>query len=435
MLIVTLTVGLDPPTLTTLSPLLHGMAAARSPRLLLTLRPQDPIPDWITHLIYLGQDVSIKYKGEKEDALQLLKDSDHVHFFPGGGRPVSGKGILLSTKSDEQTSSPSSEGSPKTSDESKSLGEVLVEMSGVQVKYGTREVLGAWKNENEETGLYWKVRRGQRWGVFGPNGTFNQSFLLRFETKQVQGSGKTTLISLICSDHPQTYSLPVKLFGRTRLPQPGQPGISIFDIQARIGQSSPEIHAFFPKSMNVRQVVENAYADTFLGKAKLDVDRSRRIDGCLSWFQGELNPSHSTSDSLNWAQATRFGEIPFSSQRVVLFLRAVIKNPDLVILDEAFSGMDETIRDKCMSFLESPTEYPSVDPITKERVITKIGGLIDHQALVCVSHIEEEVPKQVRDWICLPEPNEGKPARFGRFNGSMTSSDWQNIWKSSSNPC
>ena len=245
-----------------------------------------------------------------------------------------------------------------------------------------------------------------------------------------RGSGKTTLISLICSDHPQTYSLPIKLFGRTRLPQPGKPGISIFDIQARIGQLSPEIHAFFPKSMTIRQVIENAYADTFLGKAKLNNERKRKVDGCLYWFQKELNPDHgSPSNDLQWAQAKLFGEIPFSSQRVVLFLRAVIKNSDIVILDEAFSGMDGSIRDKCMSLLDNAREYSSIDPNTNTQVVTKIGGLLDHQALVCVSHIKEEVPKQVRNWICLPEANEGSSARTGIFLGPITSEDWDGIWR------
>ena len=46
--------GLDPPTLTAISPLLRELAYKASPSLLLSLRPQDPIPDWITHLIWLG---------------------------------------------------------------------------------------------------------------------------------------------------------------------------------------------------------------------------------------------------------------------------------------------------------------------------------------------------------------------------------------------
>ena len=51
--------------------------------------------------------------------------------------------------------------------------EVLVEMQDVCVKYSDKEILGSWKQELEgqtRNGLSWTVRRGERWGVFGPNG-------------------------------------------------------------------------------------------------------------------------------------------------------------------------------------------------------------------------------------------------------------------------
>ena len=54
-------------------------------------------------------------------------------------------------------------------------GEPLVEMRGISIKYGDRQVLGHYKrqdgNENGE-GLWWTVKGGERWGVFGPNGEY-----------------------------------------------------------------------------------------------------------------------------------------------------------------------------------------------------------------------------------------------------------------------
>ena len=46
-------------------------------------------------------------------------------------------------------------------------------MQGVVVRYGDKEVLGSWEHESEgqtQKGLWWTIRRGERWGVFGPNG-------------------------------------------------------------------------------------------------------------------------------------------------------------------------------------------------------------------------------------------------------------------------
>ena len=51
--------------------------------------------------------------------------------------------------------------------------EALVEMQGVQVRYGSKTVLGNWsKHESPKSrsGLWWSIKSGQRWGVFGPNG-------------------------------------------------------------------------------------------------------------------------------------------------------------------------------------------------------------------------------------------------------------------------
>lgn len=271
------------------------------------------------------------------------------------------------------------------------------------------------------------------------------------------GSGKTTLLSLICSDHPQSYSLPIKVFGRTRLPRPGQPGISIFDIQARIGQSSPETHAFFPRNLSIRQTIENAWADTFLGTPRLTHDSDLAVDACLRWFEAELNPSFNvpfTSSrkgvqgilpprKTDWANAIRFGNAPFSAQRVALLLRAIIKKPDLVVLDEAFSGMDEYVRDKCMLFLtwgETRCFGLGDRGGSRQRLINKVDskllredyleGLSEDQALICVSHVKEEVPGLVREWLSLPEASSGNAATFGRFEGPLEADEraWDEIW-------
>ena len=447
--------GLDPPTVTAINPLLQKLAIAGSPRLILALRPQDPLPDWISHLIVIGPNFQISYQGNRRSVP-----------YDNMGAPLEGSYHLGNRQTDTTQSSQNSsqvfsgmrgnlkhgEGLSREGLPLQGLpahgksGETLVDMQNVIVRYGERLALGDWKQDvdgKEREGLWWRVRRGERWGVFGPN-----------------GSGKTTLLSLICSDHPHAYSLPIQIFGRGRLPRPGQPGISIFDIQARIGQSSPEIHAFFPRHLTLRQTIENAWADTFLGTPKLSHQNRLAVELCLRWFETELNPAcrspdiantvhrilpaqteHDAVADLSWADDVRFGDAPFSTQRVALLLRAIVKKPDLVVLDEAFSGMDTNVRDKCMLFLtwgQTRSYDISIEPgsrIVKVNAPTIPGqhvfeGLTEEQALICVSHERDEVPGVVRDWMKLPESTLGVPPRFGIFHGPLEGNPgaWNYIW-------
>ncbi|KAF4928633.1 putative ABC transporter ATP-binding protein [Colletotrichum viniferum] len=432
--------GLDPPTVASLSPLLEGLAERESPRLVLSVRPQDPIPEWITHLVYLRSDCQIGSMGEKDIVLEGLRkyvrgvwkggltedEKLPVHSLIEMGRTLTAKGVV----GDGLVAADEKKGhgvGPVVTEEgvSKEVGEPLVEMDGCQVRYGSKIALGNWSQDTEsgtKDGLIWTVRRGERWGVFGPN-----------------GSGKTTIVSLLCSDHPQTYSLPIKLFGRSRLPEPGsgQRPLTFWDIQSRIGHSSPEVHQHMPRSLTVRQVLENAWADTFKAVPKLDDEARGKVEASLRWFAAELNPEYhnTTGDSLAWADNFLFGGLSFSAQRIALLLRAVIKNPDVVVLDEAFSGMDDAVRDKCMLFLAKGEEktYSGEEIVDSEAAKAgevRVRGLSDQQALICISHIKEEVPDCVREWICLPEANEGLPARFGRFDGPLRTDEkrWRALW-------
>ena len=421
--------GLDPPTVTGLSPLLESLARKAAPRLVMSARPQDPLPEWITHLIYLRTDCQIGSMGPKETVLDGLKK--YVKGVRKGGLsedqtlPVNtlediGRVIASQSATKEEGSTQKSLHSLEPIDPD---AEPLVEMQGCKVRYGDKTVLGNWTLDTprgSKEGLDWTVRRGERWGVFGPN-----------------GSGKTTIVSLLCSDHPQTYSLPIKLFGRSRLPEPGsgQRPLTFWDIQARIGHSSPEVHQHIPRSLSIRQVIENAWASTFRTMPQLDPVAKTKVDAVLRWFASELRPAgeDSQNDSISWADEYMFGELSFSAQRVALFIRSMIKGTDIIVLDEAFSGMDDVVRDKCTLFLEEgeSKKYDEKHEVVDSGVGSiSIGGMTDQQALICIAHVKEEVPGCVREWMCLPEANTGEPARFGRLDGPLgeEESRWYEVW-------
>lgn len=449
--------GLDPNTARVMGSVLHQLAERQAPRLIMSLRPEDGVPDWISHLVIADENLEVLAQGQKDDIF-------------AGTAPVSGVRTPLRSIVDSARSSASAERtlqSPNIPRLSKDAfkpdspalepGEAVVEMQGVKVSYGDKTVLGDWQQtvEGEQReGLWWSLHRGQRCGIFGPN-----------------GSGKTTMLSLVTSDHPQTYGLPIKLFGRSRLPGPGEPGISVFDLQRRMGHSSPEVHSFFPKALTVRRALESAWSDAPLARAKLSADADRRVDAVLRWFSKELNPNHSKKSFLDtleeicdrergisshkaaaqkyyednmyddsdlvWADDVRFRELSFSSQRLLLFLRAIVASPDLVILDEALSGIDEHIRDKALLFLSQGEAVIQVRGSFAQpsalSLLDKVcfPGLTPDQALLVISHSKEDVPGCLREWICLPEPGEGKPPRLGKLPGPLEAhpKEWsQGIW-------
>ena len=207
--------GLDPPTLKTLSPLLHRLAKANTPRLVLALRPQDPLPEWITHLLYLDKECRVVRQGRKDAIFHQLKKKIGFVEELAGADATKIQEQLVTPESEGSLASPSSSSSESldtgeheghVDDElshgdnnkaevisrvhqqrglgmtansltrqqnrvlKRSSGEVLVNMKGVCVKYGDKAVLGNWTQEFNGEGLWWEVRRGDRWGIFGPNG-------------------------------------------------------------------------------------------------------------------------------------------------------------------------------------------------------------------------------------------------------------------------
>lgn len=447
--------GLDPATVQSISGLLHRLAEKCAPRLVLGLRPQDNVPDWITHIMILGNSHRILLQGARTELDQPLKV---WKLLAQRGRGLAyiraDQSILRQAQEDMESGILDRQlftdlGLTKPSSLSKefvaSTGrEPLIEMDGVRVQYGEKAVLGDWTqivNGEEKDGLHWRVRRGQRWAILGAN-----------------GSGKTTLLSLITSDHPQAYALPVRLFGRSRLPEPGKPGISIFDLQSRLGHSSPEIHAFFPRQLTVRQALESAFAETFLSKPKLDHERDLDVTAVLRFFRTELDPHAATAETpqvpeeicnlfpkvgrdrfsmreylpddywAEYADHVLFGELSTAQQRIVLFLRALVHKPDIVLLDEPFSGLSASQRDRCHQFLEQGERDGSEPSEARHQ------GLSEDQALVFISHVKEEIPDLVRHYMRLPSKGAGaQPLDFqlGMLEPHSTFRDpevWNLVW-------
>jgi ABC-type molybdenum transport system ATPase subunit/photorepair protein PhrA len=438
--------GLDPRTQSMMTEVLERMDQSESTRVIVSLSPEDVCPKWIDHLLIADSDMKVVAQGTRKRVLQKIKKA----------RPeVKSIWERIVASGDTSTSvrkQVTKDGFKKT-DKWPPLGEPIIEMRGVKVSYGSNTVLGNWTQKvarRTTEGLWWNLYRGQRYGIFGPN-----------------GSGKTTMLSLITSDHPQAYSLPIKIFGRSRLPEPGQPGISLFDLQRRIGHSSPEVHSFFPKKLSVRESLESAWADAPLAKPQLTTEEDQRVTAFLRWFERELKPGETKITAMErlekkfdfrsksalldaseiweemqadeadvaWAEELYFGELSFGAQRLLLFLRALIASPDLVILDEAFSGMDAKVKEKTFRFLSHGEKLFEARRNVRSSALSQLQhtcfeGLTDQQALVVISHSQADVPGCVREWICLPEPGSRDAPRTGTLEKplELEPKGWDVIW-------
>ncbi len=89
--------------------------------------------------------------------------------------------------------------------------EILIDMEGVKIKYGQRIILGDWTqkvNGRNKEGLWWRVRRGQRWGLFGPNGNDCASILALPPSLTVTQDRERVhfFLSLLLTTHSLTLS-------------------------------------------------------------------------------------------------------------------------------------------------------------------------------------------------------------------------------------
>jgi molybdate transport system ATP-binding protein len=208
--------------------------------------------------------------------------------------------------------------------------EAIVELRAVTVRYGEAIIL-------DRVNL--TVRRGEQWALLGPN-----------------GAGKSTLLSLLLGDNPQAYANHVCLFGRQR-----GSGESIWDIKARVGWVAPELLAHYPPSWPCLDVVLSGFHASmglFRDCTREEIERGRQV---LS----NLGLENATDRSLQ--------ELSLGAQRLVLLARALVANPELLILDEPCQGLDTSHTQRVTS---------AVDRVAGE----------GRASVLYVTHHEEEIP-------------------------------------------
>jgi len=214
----------------------------------------------------------------------------------------------------------------------------IVKMVDVNISYGEKQVL---KNIN------WEVKAGEKWLLQGHN-----------------GSGKSTLLSLINGDHPQSYANELYLFGNRR-----GSGESIWDIKQHIGLISPEFHWYFDATSTVWQSIASGFYDTVGLFQQLPYSKSAQVDELVEYF------------GLTASKNELLSTLPLGKQRLVLLARTIIKNPELLILDEPCQGLDQ-----------QQTQHFN-------QLIDELCG--NGMTLIYVGHFESQLPACIEKRILL----------------------------------
>ncbi len=194
----------------------------------------------------------------------------------------------------------------------------------------------------------WAVEEGERWVVIGPN-----------------GAGKTTLLQVIGAQwHPSKGS--ATILGE-RLG-----AVDVFELRPRIGVTSAALSDRIPRSERVSDVVVSA-AYAVMGRWREDYDELDHERA--SQLMQQLQVDHLADRT--------FGTLSEGERKRVQIARALMTDPELLLLDEPAAGLDLTGREALVGTLSEICTDPYAP------------------ATVLVTHHVEEIPRGITHALLL----------------------------------
>ena len=165
-------------------------------------------------------------------------------------------------------------------------------------------------------GLDWTLRKGEHWAVLGAN-----------------GAGKSTLLGLIYGDlHPA--------LGGTIEREGSPPGSRIEFWKRRVGWVSPELQADHGHAGSIEEIViSGRYSSVGLNEAATPADL-RVASRWLRFF------------GLEALRDRRPRQVSYGQLRLALIARAMVNDPELLLLDEPCAGLDGDVRAAVLDMIQ-----------------------------------------------------------------------------------
>ena len=281
------------------------------PNVILAMERWNEIPEAITNVLeFTNKEISFCGTRSDYEKILLRRKTQNVETDNAQKQKFTEDYNSILAESAATVSTTTAESTSATTSTASSEKQPLVEMNHVNVSWGDNHVL---------VDLNWKLYRGEHWLIQGPN-----------------GCGKTTFLELITGDNMQVYCNDVHIFGIKR-----GSGETVWDIKKRLGIVSYRLHVEYRMlgGISLQNVIISGFHDSiglYTQPTDLEIAAARKWLA-LGGFAGREDEN--------------FKNLSYGEQRAILILRAAVKTPEILILDEPCHGLDEQYRSKILHLM------------------------------------------------------------------------------------
>jgi len=204
-----------------------------------------------------------------------------------------------------------------------------------------------------------RIDRGEHWAILGHN-----------------GAGKSTLLKLLLGEMHQALGGKVERFNETRRH-------TLWEIRQRVGFVSMDFQMRFREELSGSDAIGTGFFGGHVLYDKLSRKQQDKVEELIDLFElGEFAKLPATS-------------ISYGQLRRILIARALVHDPEVLILDEPFDGLESSIRE------------------VLDRQLERIGKL--GTSMIMVTHHPEDLPRCMTHGLVI---DDGRIVKQGLLNAS-----------------